>query len=313
VALPFPKGRQAEPEEIVAVQNILGDRPRTREMLIEHLHLIQDAMGCLPAGYLQALADELQISMAEVYEVASFYAHFDIVHDGEDVPVPITVRVCESITCALANAEQLISAVEDQNLANVRVVRAPCMGRCDTAPVCEVGHRHVDHATAELVRSVVAEKKFEPVVPEYKGFEAHCAGGGYDVLRSCLEGGRSVESVMETLSDGGLRGLGGAGFPTGRKWSLVRAEPAPRLLAVNADEGEPGTFKDRYYLETDPHGFLEGMLIAAWAVEAEAVYLYLRDEYPAAREILLDEIVRLIRRFTCDGVRAPISAVKSPP
>ncbi len=292
-ALPFPKGRQPEPEEIAAVRKILGDRPRAREMLIEHLHLIQDTTGCLPVGYLQALSEELQISMAEVYEVASFYAHFEIVHDGEDAPAPITLRVCESITCALAGAEQLISAIEVENRADVRVVRAPCMGRCDTAPVREVGHRHVDHATAELVRSVIDEKNFQAVVPEYKGFEAYCSGGGYDVLRSCLEGGRSVESVIETLSDGGLRGLGGAGFPTGRKWSLVRAEPAPRLLAVNADEGEPGTFKDRYYLETDPHGFLEGMLIAAWAVEAEAVYLYLRDEYPAAREILLREIARL--------------------
>ena len=286
----FPKGRVQKPDEVVAVRKILGDRPRARDMLIEYLHLIQDKAGYLPAGYLHALAEELKIPMVEVYEVASFYAHFDIVRDGEEAPAPITVRVCESISCALADAEGLISAIEESNLDDVRVVRAPCMGRCDTAPVCEIGHRHVDRATPELVRSVVEGKNFQAEVPEFKGFEAYCAEGGYDVLRACLDGGRSVESVIETLSDGGLRGLGGAGFPTGRKWGLVRAESAPRLLAVNADEGEPGTFKDRYFLESDPHGFLEGMLIAAWAVEAEAVYIYLRDEYPGCREILLREI-----------------------
>ena len=194
-ALPYAKGRQVDPEEVAAVRAILGDRPRAREMLIEYLHLVQEATGCLRVSYLQALAEEIRIPMAEVYEVASFYAHFDVVHDGEDAPAPITVRVCESISCTLADAEALIDAIENENLPEVRVVRAPCMGRCDTAPVCEVGHRHIDHATAATVRSVIKEKNFDPVVPEYKSFKSYRAGGGYDLLRSCLRGERSVEPV----------------------------------------------------------------------------------------------------------------------
>ena len=286
----FPKGRLLKEEEAAALREILGDRPRERSMLIEYLHLIQDAEGCLPAGYLQALAEELGIPMAGVYEVASFYAHFDIVQDGGARPAPITIRVCESLSCALAGAERLITALDGDRPKNVRVRRAPCMGRCDTAPVCEVGHRHLDHATPDTVRAAIDTGDLHPKIPEYQPMETYKSESGYDLLRACLDGVRTVENVIETLSDGGLRGLGGAGFPTGRKWELVRGEPGPRLMAVNADEGEPGTFKDRYYLEREPHRFLEGMLIAAWAIEAEAVYIYLRDEYPAVREILLREI-----------------------
>ena len=289
----FPKGRLLAQEDAEAVRDLLGDRPRQRDMLIEYLHLIQDSQGCLPAGHLQALGDELKIPMAEVYEVASFYAHFDIVRDGEDRPAPVTVRVCESLSCMLAGAEELIAALEAKALPDVRVVRAPCMGRCDTAPVCEAGHRHLDHVTADAVAAAVAAGDLHAEVPDYRDFDAYRADGGYAVLESCTKGERTVEQVIETLSDGGLRGLGGAGFPTGRKWQFVRAEAKPRLMAVNADEGEPGTFKDRYYLERNPHKFLEGMLIGAWAVEAEAVYIYLRDEYPACREILLKEIARV--------------------
>jgi formate dehydrogenase len=286
----FPKGRLLKPEETDAVRALLGDRPRRRDLLIEYLHLIQDAEGCLPAGHLQALGEELRIPMAEVYEVASFYAHFDIVRDGEAPPAPVTIRVCDSISCMMAGAERLLAALEKDAGDKVRVKRAPCMGRCDTAPVCEVGHRHVDHASADKVTAVVAAGDLHPEIPAYEDHDAYVAAGGYRVLRACLEGSRGVEEVIETLSDGGLRGLGGAGFPTGRKWSLVRQATAPRLVAVNADEGEPGTFKDRFYLEREPHKFLEGTLIAAWAVEAQAVYIYLRDEYPASREILLKEI-----------------------
>ena len=289
----FPKGRLLRPEEREAVAAILGDRPRRRDLLIEYLHLIQDREGCLPAGLLHALGEELRIPMAEVYEVASFYAHFDIVRDGEERPPAVTIRVCDSLSCAIAGAETLLEALKRRETPDVRVVRAPCMGRCDTAPVAEVGHRHVDHATPDSIAAVVAGGDFHPEVPAYPDFDAYRAEGGYRVLEECLSGGRSVESVMETLSDGSLRGLGGAGFPTGRKWQFVRAEPKPRLMAVNADEGEPGTFKDRYYLEREPHAFLEGTLIGAWAVEAEAVYIYLRDEYPAAREILLAEIAKV--------------------
>jgi len=289
----FPKGRMLDENDAASIAKLLGDRPRDRELLIEYLHLIQDREGCLPAGLLQALAEEMRIPMAEIYEVASFYAHFDIVRDGEDAPPATTIRVCESLSCMLAGAEQLIDALNGSTLENIRVVRAPCMGRCDCAPACEVGHRHVDHATPEAVSATVASGEREPALPDYQDLPARLADGGYRMLESCLAGDLTAEQVIETLSDGGLRGLGGAGFPTGRKWQFVRAEPGPRLMAVNADEGEPGTFKDRYYLEREPHAFLEGMLIAAWAVEAEAVYIYLRDEYPAVRKILLTEIAAL--------------------
>jgi len=286
----FPKGRLLKPEETEAVRALLGDCPRRRDLLIEYLHLIQDGEGCLPAGHLHALGEELRIPMAEVYEVASFYAHFDIVRDGEERPAPVTIRVCDSLSCMLAGAETLLSALQEGTGDKVRIVRAPCMGRCDTAPVCQVGHRHVDHASVDAVNGILAAGDMHPEIPAYEDHDAYVAAGGYQVLRACLDGSRAVEQVIETLSDGGLRGLGGAGFPTGRKWSLVRQAPAPRLVAVNADEGEPGTFKDRFYLEKEPHKFLEGTLIGAWAVEAQAVYIYLRDEYPAAREILLKEI-----------------------
>lgn len=286
----FPKGRLLKDDERQAVAALLGERPRQRDMLIEYLHLIQDSEGCLPAGHLQALGEELKIPMAEVYEVASFYAHFDIVRDGEERPAPVTVRVCESLSCMMAGAEAVIAELEKAAPGNVRILRAPCMGRCDTAPVCEAGHRHLDHINAAEVLNAVGEGHLHPEIPPYTDFESYRKDGGYAVLQQCISGERNADGVIEGLSDSGLRGLGGAGFPTGRKWGLVRGEPGPRLMAVNGDEGEPGTFKDRYYLETNPHSFLEGMLIGAWAVEAEAVYIYLRDEYPAAREILLKEI-----------------------
>ena len=290
---PFPKGRQVSPEETAAVEVLLAGREIRRDELIEYLHLIQDSEGCLPAGHLHALAEIMRIPMAEVYEVASFYAHFDIVQDGEARPEPVTIRVCQSLSCMLAGAETLIAALEAGKGPSVRIVRAPCMGRCDTAPVAEAGHRAVDHASAERVLATVAEGAFSPEVPDYQTFEAYQGEGGFDILRECLSGKRAAEDVIATLSNGGLRGLGGAGFPTGRKWGLVRSEPGPRLMAINGDEGEPGTFKDRHYLETRPNAFLEGMLIGAWAVEAEAVYIYLRDEYPAARKILQAEIAKV--------------------
>jgi formate dehydrogenase len=289
----FPKGRLLKPAEVQRLHEILGEGQRQRDLLIEYLHLIQDAEGCLPSGLMQALAEDMKLAMAEVYEVASFYAHFDIVLDGEDRPAPVTIRVCDSLSCMLAGAETLISALEKGAGGDVRVLRAPCMGRCDTAPVCEVGHRHVDHADKSKVLKIAASGHLHPEIPAYTDFDAHVKDGGYAMLKECLSGARTVEGVIETLSNGGLRGLGGAGFPTGRKWSLVRQEKGPRLMAVNGDEGEPGTFKDRFYLERDPHRFLEGMLIGAWAVEAEAVYIYMRDEYPVAREILLNEIAKV--------------------
>ncbi|HXE69065.1 MAG TPA: NAD(P)H-dependent oxidoreductase subunit E [Hyphomicrobiaceae bacterium] len=294
---PFPKGRVLKQAEVDAVRALLGDAPRERALLIEYLHLIQDQEGALPAGHLHALAEELRIPMAEVYEVATFYAHFDVVSDGEAKPAPITIRVCDSLSCMLAGAEELLATLKAKDLPrempNVRLVRAPCIGSCDTAPAAEVGHRHVDHATAASLLALASAGEVQPVLPVFQDFAAYQAGGGYAVLQSCLGGQRTAEAVIQTLSDGGLRGLGGAGFPTGRKWSLVRAEPGPRLMAVNGDEGEPGTFKDRYYLEREPHKFLEGMLIAAWAVEAQGVFIYLRDEYPAVLKILKAELAKL--------------------
>jgi formate dehydrogenase len=292
-SLYFPKGRVLREAEVEAVRALLGDRPRRRDLLIEYLHLIQDKEGCLPAGHLHALAEELKIPMAEVYEVATFYAHFDVIPDGAERPAKITVRVCDSLSCMLAGAEALLAALKAENMADVRVVRAPCIGACDKAPAVEVGHKQIDCATAAKVRAAVEKGDIHPALPLYQDLQTCLASGGYAVLKSCLAGSRTVEEVIAALSDGSLRGLGGAGFPTGRKWSLVRAEKPPRLMTVNADEGEPGTFKDRYYLEREPHKFLEGTLIAAWAVEAAEVYIYLRDEYPAARELLRREIAKL--------------------
>jgi formate dehydrogenase beta subunit len=292
----FPKGRQVDPAALAEVQALLGDRERRRDLMIEHLHLLQDHFGCLHARHLAALAEEMRLALVEVYEVASFYAHFDIVMDGEAAPPPITVRVCDSLSCELAGAQQLLANLNSKLGDRVRVVRAPCMGGCHRAPVAAIGHALHEHATVESVAAAVAAGELHPEIPAYIGFDRYCADGGYRVLQSCLSGLLTrdtviaAEEIVGALESSGLRGLGGAGFPTGRKWRLVLQEPAPRLLAVNADEGEPGTFKDRYFLETDPHRMIEGMLIAAWVVEAAEVYIYLRDEYPQCRAILEREI-----------------------
>jgi formate dehydrogenase len=290
---PYPKGRVLSQHEVAALRAILGEQPRERALLIEYLHRIQDQEGCLPEGLLHALAEELKIPMAEVYEVATFYAHFDVVGEGEERPAKLTIRVCDSLSCMLAGAEDLLQAMEREQVSGVRVLRAPCIGSCHTAPAAEVGHAHVDHATPAKLKDMASRGDVRPHIPAYQDFNAYARAGGYAVLRACLSGARKVEEVIAALSDGGLRGLGGAGFPTGRKWSLVRAEKGPRLMAVNGDEGEPGTFKDRIYLESEPHKFLEGMLIAAWAVEAEQVFIYMRDEYPAIIEILRREIPKI--------------------
>ena len=284
-----------DPAALAAVRALLGARPRRRDLLIEHLHLIQDAEGCLPAAHLAALAHEMRMALAEIYEVATFYHHFDVVEDGEDRPPPVTVRVCESIACAMAGADALIEVLEARAGPDLRVLRAPCMGACDRAPAAAVGRNPVAPADADRVLAAAARGALDPEIPAYAGLDACIAGGGYERLAACRGGALPVEAVLAALEESGLRGLGGAGFPTGRKWRLVRAEPAPRHLAVNADEGEPGTFKDRHFIETDPHRFLEGMLIAQWAVEAETAHIYLRDEYPACREILLAEIAALER------------------
>ncbi len=288
-----PKGRQVDADALDEVRALLGDRPRQRDLLIEYLHLIQDTHHCLSARHLAALAEEMRIPMAEVYETATFYAHFDVLKEGETPPPEVTVRVCDSITCEMMGAQALLESLSKKSGKKFRVVRAPCMGRCDTAPVAEVGHYHVDNADVAAVTKAVRNGRVHADIPAYRDFDAYLADRGYALLRQCTGGEQKFEAIAKALDDAGLRGLGGAGFPTGRKWRIVRDNPAPRLMAVNADEGEPGTFKDRYYLERDPHRFLEGMLIAAWAVDAKAVYIYLRDEYPAIREILLKEIPKV--------------------
>ncbi|MEO0772316.1 MAG: NAD(P)H-dependent oxidoreductase subunit E [Pseudomonadota bacterium] len=288
-----PKGRQLEDQPWEEVRALLGTRPRRRDLLIEFLHLIQDAYGHLSAAHLRALAEELRISMAEVYEVATFYAHFDVVKEDDAPPPALTIRVCDSLSCELAGAEQLKAALEDGlDPSQVRVLRAPCMGRCDTAPVLEIGHNHIDHATPEKVQTAIMTGDTHAHIPDYEDFDAYRTNGGYEKLSELRENG-DFDALQDEILASGLRGLGGAGFPSGRKWGFVRAEPGPRYLAVNGDEGEPGTFKDRYYLERTPHLFLEGMLIAAWAVEADTCFIYMRDEYPAVLHILAKEIAAL--------------------
>jgi formate dehydrogenase len=288
-----PKGRQIDPVAAHEIERLLGDRPRRRDLLIEHLHLIQDEYHQISAAHLAALAGEMKLAFAEVFETATFYAHFDVVKEGEPGIAPLTVSVCDSLTCAMMGAEILLRELEDGVGPGVRVVRAPCVGRCDTAPVAEVGHHFVDHATAAGVLAAVKEGDTHTHLPNYIDYDTYVAGGGYALLKRLRSGELPKEDLLKALDDASLRGLGGAGFPTARKWRAVKGEPGPRLMAVNGDEGEPGTFKDRWYLENDPHRFLEGMLIGAHVVDASDVYIYIRDEYPASRDILEREIAKL--------------------
>ncbi len=288
-----PRGRQVDPEAREQVRALLEDRPRRRDLLIEHLHRIQDRYHVLSAAHLAALADEMGLALAEVYEVATFYAHFEVTREDAVQAPDVTVRVCDGIVCEMMGAQGLLEGLPEAVGAGVRVVPGPCMGGCDRAPVARVGGRTVVRATVDEVAATAGRRELEAEVPAYKDFEEYVAGGGYSLLRQCLGGALDREEVVEKVSASGLQGLGGAGFPTGRKWQIVRGYPGPRLMTVNADEGEPGTFKDRYFMESDPHRFLEGVLVAAWAVEAAAVYIYLRDEYAEVREILSRELPRL--------------------
>jgi NADH:ubiquinone oxidoreductase subunit F (NADH-binding)/NADH:ubiquinone oxidoreductase subunit E len=293
-----PKGRRVDPQALAEVLELLGDAPRRRDLLIEHLHKIQDKYKCLSARHLVALASELKMAMAEVYEVATFYHHFDVVKEGETAPPGLTVRVCDSVVCELAGSRPLLAKLPGLLGSSVRVLHAPCVGRCETAPVAIVGQNPIQYATPERVAQAVRNGEVShpedgPVTPAYLGYAAYRASGGYTLATDCISGKRQAADVVAIMEDSGLRGLGGAGFPAGRKWKLVAAEPAPRMLAINIDEGEPGTFKDRHYLERDPHRFLEGALIAAWAVGIEAIYIYLRDEYHGCRAILQREIAAL--------------------
>ncbi len=300
-ALSQLKGRQPEPGALGEIRALLGEQPRRRDLLIEHLHLIQDRYGHLSAAHLVALAHEMALSLAEVYETATFYAHFDVVREGETPPPALTIRVCDSLTCEMMGADDLLQELGRALGEKARILRAPCMGRCECAPVAEVGHFPVENATPTAVIHAADNSHTEPPILSYTVYDTYVKTNGYKLFKQCMTGERTVDDLIEIMEASGLRGLGGAGFPAGRKWRFVRQEPAPRLMAINADEGEPGTFKDRYYLERDPHRFLEGMLIAAWAVEATDVYIYLRDEYPSLHKVLSDEIEQ-VRAAGLDAV-----------
>ncbi len=297
------KGRQVTDTALGEIQNLLGDRSRQADLLIEHLHLIQDHYKHVSAEHMAALAKEMRLAMTEVYEVATFYHHFDVVKEGEEAPAPLTVRICDGIACEMAGATALKQNLLTKYGAGVRVIAAPCVGACDRAPVAVVGQNQVHNANASLVDEAVDTGAVEPQQVTYTDFAAYQASGGYGVWKACLEGSNERAAVCESVDASGLRGLGGAGFPTARKWSFLNNTPKPRLVAINADEGEPGTFKDRFCLETDPHRVLEGVLIASWAVEADAAYIYLRDEYPHIRNILLLEIAKLEQANLCGGIK----------
>ena len=287
----FNKGRQSSDDAINDLKNLIpNDYFRQRDMLIESLHLIQDNFKCLKPKHLTALSELTNLPLTEVYEVASFYAHFDI-YKEDDIQTPkTTIRVCDSITCEINGCKSLEKNLKENLPDDIRVVRAPCMGRCHQAPVVEVGKKHFGNANLNIVKEALEKNDTKPVIPNYINYQTYTSTGGYKMLQECIEEKRDPMKLIEEMEKSGLRGLGGAGFPTGKKWRFVRAEKKPRLMAINGDEGEPGTFKDHHYLSKDPHRFLEGMLIAAWVVEATDVYIYMRDEYPDVIKFLKKEI-----------------------
>jgi formate dehydrogenase len=289
----LPKGRQVDDFAKQEVSSILGDLPIQRDLLIEALHKIQDGFGCLTLPHLRALSEIFRISQAEVYEVASFYHHFDIVREGEARPPAITIRVCDGLSCEMEGALSLISNLrKSTEFAKIRIQQVPCIGRCANAPAVQVGKRAVDNASAEKILEVTQGTR-DPKIPDYQNLEQYLADGGYSCLKSVLQGSITFEEAVSILADSGLRGLGGAGFPANKKWQFVNSYKGTRLMTINGDEGEPGTFKDRYWLEREPHKMLEGAQIAAQLVGCEKIYLYMRDEYPAVLEILKTEINRL--------------------
>jgi formate dehydrogenase len=298
-ARPTPKGRQVEPAALAELRALLGDRPRAPDLLVEHLHLVQDRFGHVGLAHLAALAHEMNLPLAAAYEVATFYAHFDVVHDGERPPPPVTIRVCDGLSCMLAGAERLLTDVEARAGPGVRVLRAPCIGRCERAPSVAIGEARIDHADADVVLRAAAGSEPAAGAAIASGLELSPA---YETLARCRSGALGPEEAIASLEAAGLRGMGGAGFPAGRKWRAVRGAPGPRLAVLNADEGEPGTFKDRLLLEAAPEAVHEGALIGAWAVGARELYLYVRHEYPEARRELARELDRLAGTGLLDGV-----------
>ena len=285
--------KEISKEDLNFLENLIHPIELRRDLLIEHLHVIQDHCGYLSEKNLTLLSKLLKISKVEVYEVASFYAHFDIVKNNEVAPPNLTIRVCNSLSCELSGSKELeAELLEEYNSKEVRVLKAPCMGRCFAAPTVEISHYHVDKANITKVKDAIINKRINPVIPNYENYESYINKGGYKKLNEIISN-LSDNNWYDSLIKSDLRGLGGAGFRTAKKWQLVSKEKGPRYLAVNGDEGEPGTFKDRHYLETEPHMFLEGMLMASLAVSAEKCFIYMRDEYPAILKILKVEIAKL--------------------
>jgi len=292
------RGRRVQEEARLEVRAVISALPIRRDLLIEYLHCLQDSYGYLSMSNLVALADELKLAPAEIYEVATFYHHFDVVDEGEKPPLPVTLRVCDSITCEMFGAEPLISSFQELYSNDVRIQRVPCVGRCDQAPVAVLGKRPIPAASLSLVSEAIknGDTDFGPIAPWIR-LTSYRRDGGYEVFRRCRDGSIGQEAILGSLESSGLRGLGGAGFPAGKKWRILKEQSAPRIMAVNIDEGEPGTFKDRYYLEQDPHRFLEGVMIATEVIGIDSVYLYVRDEYPGVLEILRQSITELKEEF----------------
>jgi|TARA_B100000315_G_scaffold202119_2_gene194704 formate dehydrogenase len=285
-----PMDRQVDDDALAEVRDSLEGRSLDREYLIENLHAVQDLFGRLSTRHLAALASEMTLPLSDVYEVASFYHHFEIVQDSGNHQRPPVLRICDGIACEMAGADQLIEDAKKVLGDKVRVLRAPCVGACHQAPAAMLGQRRIEQATAEILGDEVEKGGTDPIIPDYRNLNDHIGDGGYSMLRACRAGEKDREKVIGEIEEAGLRGMGGAGFPTARKWRFLDGASGPRVLVINADEGEPGTFKDRHCLETEPHKILEGVLITAWAIQAEAVYIYLRDEYPEIRDLLKTEI-----------------------
>ena len=291
------RGRNVNPAVKDKLLQFLKISEFRRDHLIEYLHVIQDQIGYIDDDYMTALADLMDISQTEVYEVASFYHHFDVIKNGDTKPQSLTVRVCDSVSCQLSGANNLIDSLEKYYKGTVRIQKVPCIGRCQSAPAATIKFNEIDNANLKKIKSIIDKKSFDPVIPKYIEMEEYIKNGGYDLYKKITENKIEKSFVVKELENSNLRGLGGAGFPAGQKWKILMQQQKPRLCAINIDEGEPGTFKDRFYLESDPHRFLEGMLIASSVVEIDKIYIYLRDEYPAVRNILQKEISNLRDKF----------------
>ena len=288
-----PKGRQVEDKYLDEVSKLFSGLIFKRDELIEYLHILQDKFGVLYDKHLVALSTIINLPLSEIYEVATFYAHFNIVKDSKDYNPVNVVRVCESLTCELFGAHKLLQDIKKLENKNIKVVPGPCMGRCNVAPTVCVGKNYVDVANFDKVKKTIDEKNFEPLIPDYINLSSYNKNGGYKIANKIKNGVISKKQVLDSLNESGLKGKGGAGFPTGKKWEIVSNYNGKKYVAVNGDEGEPGTFKDRSYLESDPHRFLEGALIASYFINAQKVYIYMRDEYPTVIKILLDEINKM--------------------